>query len=293
MRVGPVSVVLPTVGRVEALQEGLASIAGQSVLPEQLWLIVDAYDTAFVDRLGLDRLPFRAEVLFTGGGQGACRARNLGIARVDTPYVAFIDDDDAWAPAKLERQLEAMHVTRAVLSYTARRIRYDSRKKTLVRGRRAFKEPPADPARVIFRENFVGTLSSVMVRSDALVAVRGFDESMPAMQDYDLYIRLCQEGRVTACRQELTEYSVGAPGSQISSNLQAYVYAAARLREKYSGSKHLSNPWQRRRFHAKLMESVARAAAASGPAAALPWVWKSFCSAPRPAVLKHLFRLGH
>lgn len=293
MPTGGVSVVLPTVGREEGLEKGLASIARQSILPEQLWLIVDTSETFFLDRLDLDRLPFPVGVLFTGGGLGACRARNLGIAHVNTPYVAFIDDDDAWASTKLERQLEAMRKTQAVLSYTARKICYGSSKKTLIQSRRAFKEPPADPARSIFRENFVGTLSSVMAQSNALIAVGGFDESLTAMQDYDLYIRLCQQGKVVACRQELTEYAVGAPGSQISSNVEAYVTAAARLRKKYSGSGHLDTAWARRLFHAKLMESVGRAAAATGPAASLPWIWKSFCSAPRARVLKHLLRFGH
>jgi glycosyltransferase involved in cell wall biosynthesis len=40
---------------------------------------------------------------------GLAGARNTGIEALDTDLVAFCDDDDVWAPAKLTRQVEALH----------------------------------------------------------------------------------------------------------------------------------------------------------------------------------------
>ncbi|SNZ15397.1 Glycosyltransferase involved in cell wall bisynthesis [Natronoarchaeum philippinense] len=47
--------------------------------------------------------------------RGPAWARNVGLERADTRYVAFLDADDLWEPDKLERQLKRMHETGAGL----------------------------------------------------------------------------------------------------------------------------------------------------------------------------------
>ena len=49
-------------------------------------------------------------VVVAGADQplGAAKARNVGITAARTPWVAFLDNDDLWAPTKLELQLKAL-----------------------------------------------------------------------------------------------------------------------------------------------------------------------------------------
>ena len=55
-------------------------------------------------RLGDPRL----QVVRHAVRQGVSSARNTGLEHVDTPWVAFVDDDDLWSPDKLSAQLDAL-----------------------------------------------------------------------------------------------------------------------------------------------------------------------------------------
>ncbi|WP_299615521.1 glycosyltransferase family 2 protein [Pelagibius sp.] len=57
---------------------------------------------------------------------GVAAARNAALAEARGRFIAFIDSDDLWQPAKLERQTAFMNAHQAAMSYTAyRRINED------------------------------------------------------------------------------------------------------------------------------------------------------------------------
>ena len=68
----------------------------------------------------------------------------------------------------------------------------------------------------IMWDNFIGTTSSIMVLKKTILEVNMFDEKMPALQDYDLYIRICKSYKVGGLDKALVNYSYNHSKNQIS-----------------------------------------------------------------------------
>jgi glycosyltransferase involved in cell wall biosynthesis len=101
-RVPRFSVVIPTYGRPALLGDALASVLGQTV---------DDFECLVVDDGSHEPPPLPADPRVrmvrrpTNGGPAA--ARNTGIAAATGRYVAFLDDDDVWAPERLTYAIAA------------------------------------------------------------------------------------------------------------------------------------------------------------------------------------------
>lgn len=96
-----VSVIVPTHNRPEFLAEALHSVAAQTERSFEC-IVVDDGSAEPV------RLPFadvRFRLVRSESSQGVAAARNLGIQRATGDYVAFLDDDDLWAPTRLQHAL--------------------------------------------------------------------------------------------------------------------------------------------------------------------------------------------
>src|SRR5690606_16712901 len=111
---GPsVGVVIPTRGdRPALLRAALAAVLAQRH-PGRLEVVVvaDGCDAGAVRRQVADLAahgPRRVRVLGNPGGPHLARARNTGIAALDTEWVAFCDDDDVWLPGRLAAQFAAL-----------------------------------------------------------------------------------------------------------------------------------------------------------------------------------------
>lgn len=115
-----VSIVTPAYNAARFLRETIESVLAQSYMHWELHIVDDcssddtpgivedyARQDARISRIRLQR------------NSGPAMARQAGVERARGQYIAFLDSDDLWLSAKLERQLAFMRSRRAALSFTA------------------------------------------------------------------------------------------------------------------------------------------------------------------------------
>jgi glycosyltransferase involved in cell wall biosynthesis len=104
-----VSAVIPTRGRAELLQRAVRSALAQTLREIEVIVVIDGADPAsklLVEELALQDPRVRGIAL--PSSVGGSDARNLGVDGAKGEWIAFLDDDDEWLPAKLQAQLEAV-----------------------------------------------------------------------------------------------------------------------------------------------------------------------------------------
>jgi glycosyltransferase involved in cell wall biosynthesis len=180
-----VSVIIPTYNRAALVAEAAASVLAQTYRDYEL-LVVDDGST---DGTGeaLAALGVAIKLLRQPRRRGVSAARNLGVATAGGEWLAFLDSDDLWLPGKLERQMAFMGAhPRFLLSQT---------EETWVR--RGVRVNPPRNHRKEGGRIFLRSLERCLVSPSAVVLHRrlfdehgGFDEDLPAAEDYDLWLRL-------------------------------------------------------------------------------------------------------
>lgn len=104
-RGGDVSVVIPFYDGAATLQRAVASIARQSTPPGEIVVVDDGSPAPLPD---VEAGSVAVRVVRHAVNRGIPAARNTGVAAARGSLLAFLDQDDEWAPDKLERQL-AVH----------------------------------------------------------------------------------------------------------------------------------------------------------------------------------------
>lgn len=104
-----VSVIIPSHNRPELLQEALSSVLDQTIPPAEIIVVDDASDPPV--RLSASHGGIALRLLRIDQCKGGAAAKSLGAAAAQGDLIAFLDDDDLWAPTYLE------HATRLLAQH--------------------------------------------------------------------------------------------------------------------------------------------------------------------------------
>ncbi|MGE5255345.1 MAG: glycosyltransferase family 2 protein [Hyphomicrobiales bacterium] len=179
-----VSVIIPTFNRAWILKEAVDSVLAQEFEDFELIVVDDGSTDATAELL--DAYADRVAVL-RQTNRGVSAARNAGFAVARGRLIAFLDSDDIWLSGKLSTQVSffqthpdaLIHQTEELWVKNGRRVNP---------GKRHHKR-----SGMIFEHSLDLCLvspSAVMIRRELLDRVGGFDENLPACEDYDLWLRV-------------------------------------------------------------------------------------------------------
>jgi glycosyltransferase involved in cell wall biosynthesis len=220
-----VSAVIPTHNRSAMLERALRSVFAQTYPRLEIVVVDDGStdDTQIV----IERLQAERPIVYVRNPRpmGAPAARNRGIAAATGLFVAGLDDDDEWLPYRIERLVDAYDASFScvtsddLLVRPSRTLRW--RKKRVI------------TRRDILLSNMVG--NQVLVERERILEIGGFDESLPAAQDYDVWIRLVERyGPVLSVREALQRVHIAHAGRITTSTAQyrGYLAVYAKHRDK-------------------------------------------------------------
>lgn len=230
-----VTVVIPTRNRACLLPVAIRSALGQTMRDLEVIVVDDASDDGTAEAVAAFSDP-RLSYIRLESRRGGSAARNLGIGRARSEFVAFLDDDDEWLPEKLELQMECFHRggPEVGVVYSGYAV-VDLESGRVVA--RKVAERRGDLSRDLLVRNVVGGTSSVVVRRSCLERAGLFDERLPSFQDYDLWLRLSRECRFDFVERDLLKYSVH--NRKIWCDLTALENGIVLMREKHGTSRDL------------------------------------------------------
>jgi glycosyltransferase involved in cell wall biosynthesis len=168
------------------LSRTLRSVLAQRAVDLRVIVVDDGStdDTRDVVRASADH---RVRLVVHDRSQGVSAARNRGIFECEEEWIAFLDDDDLWAPNKLALQLARLHETGREWTYGGSVALSSS---LVICAAGAPPSPEVACHDLLLRNVVPAGASNVVVRRSLLDRVGSFDASLRHMSDWDLWIRL-------------------------------------------------------------------------------------------------------
>ena len=205
-----ISVVIPTLNRINTLQRALDSVINQTYKPAEIIVVDNGSSDGTLKFL---REQYPKITILTENKIGVSSARNKGIKKSINQWIALLDSDDAWHPRKLEIQtsmldsaLKEYNLIHTDEVWVRNNKHINQMKKHKKQGGYIFERCLSlcciSPSSVLFKKNILDKVGL-------------FDESLPVCEDYDMWLKICSSEEVLFAQDKLT-YKYGGHKDQLS-----------------------------------------------------------------------------
>jgi len=180
-----VSVIIPVYNRSVFLKQAVSSVLQQTYSPKEVIVVDDGSSEdikSVVKEFNDERLTYAWQP-----HQGVAAARNFGINLSKTSWLAFLDSDDYWLPTKLAAQVNFHQQHPDIFISQTNEVWLQNGKRL---NQKKYHQKLAGN---IFKPSLARCLispSAVLLHKKVLATVGLFDETLPACEDYDLWLRV-------------------------------------------------------------------------------------------------------
>ncbi len=204
-----VSVIIPSYNRRHTLARAIDSVLTQQYEAHEI-IVVD--DGSTDDTAQWLSSHYSQVSLICQANKGVSAARNAGISSATGEWIALLDSDDCWFPQKLSTQLQLLQQQPDIrLCHSEEHwIRSGKRVNPMNKHQKS--------GGWIFQQCLplcAISPSASLIKKCVFDELGGFDESLPACEDYDYWLRLCSREPVAFCSDALIQ-KFGGHDDQLS-----------------------------------------------------------------------------
>lgn len=163
--------------------------------------------------------------------KGGNVARNNGIKNATGEFIAFLDSDDIWNTTKLEKQYECIIQANTIggVYCGLRQVEVESGR-VISDDKRNYTEGFILSHLLI--KDVTAPTSAFLIRKKVLDEVGGFDKTLQARQDWDMWIRLAVKYEIRAVHENLMDLR-HHKGTRTASDPHKEINAYIKIRQKY------------------------------------------------------------
>lgn len=238
-----VAIITRTKGRIMLLERAIQSIEKQTFSDYIHVIFNDGGDKKAVEALAKKYGNKSRVVIHSNISIGLTRALNQAIRAANSTYIAILDDDDTWAPERLEKTVTYLDATgeKAVVVKMDTIIE-DVRDGEIHTLSQSLHPESGEGEISLFKQCHRNYLSNgaITYRRDVYEELGGYDETLPVGEDWDFGIRLLLKYDVGFLRTEppLTFYhqrpnQQGTDGNSVHARVEQQEKTITVLRNRY------------------------------------------------------------
>ncbi|WGV27766.1 glycosyltransferase [Halotia branconii] len=208
-----ISVVIPAYNSEKTIKATIDSVLNQTFIDFELIIINDGSQDSTLDIIS--QIQDSRIKIFSFENAGGNVSRNRGLHQSVGEFVSFLDADDLWTSDKLASQLQALQENidaKVAYSWTDY---IDENGDFLYSG--THDTFNGDVYEKLLVNNFLENGSNPLIYREALIKLNGFDESLKAAQDWDMWLRLAAKYNFVGVPSVHILYRVSA--NSLSTNL--------------------------------------------------------------------------